>query len=330
MDLIDRYLAAVGVLLPLRQREDITAELRDALMARTEEREAELGRPITRGEEADLLRAFGHPLAVAARYGRGQYLIGPELYPLYVFALKALLAIAAISAVITGVVQAAVQPGQPGPAIVAALGALWTGAATSIGVLTIIAAIIQHQNIRLKFLDDWNPENLSTTPRRPLFRRQTAFDHVGGVIAQTLFIGWWTRAVAIWIPYITYIPLNGGQRLDLTRAVIWDTLFWPVLGLMIVTLALNVLKLMGKERHPFVRALDLARDLAAMALAFLALQAGHWVQVSGVGLPTQALAKIDYGVNLGMQIALIVALASAAWLAAYHAWRLYDDRRTAA
>jgi hypothetical protein len=45
MELIDRYLAAVGVLLPNRQREDITAELRDALTTQRDEQQAELGRP---------------------------------------------------------------------------------------------------------------------------------------------------------------------------------------------------------------------------------------------------------------------------------------------
>ena len=71
MDLIDRYLSAVSFLLPKDQREDITAELRDALMTRREEKEAEVGRPLTRDEDAALLRAFGHPLDVAARFGRG-------------------------------------------------------------------------------------------------------------------------------------------------------------------------------------------------------------------------------------------------------------------
>ena len=36
-----------------------------------------------------MLRGSGHPLVVAARYGGGQsYLVGPELYPFYVFCLK--------------------------------------------------------------------------------------------------------------------------------------------------------------------------------------------------------------------------------------------------
>ena len=92
MDLIDRYLAAVGVLLPQAQKADIIAELRDVLLNRREEKEATLGRPLTRSENEALLKDFGNPLTVAGRYGRQQYLIGPELYPIYVFSLRIVLA----------------------------------------------------------------------------------------------------------------------------------------------------------------------------------------------------------------------------------------------
>ena len=98
MDLIERYLTAVGVLLPRTGRADILAELRDVLINRREEKQDELGRPLTRDEDAALLRAFGHPISVAGRYGRQQYLIGPDLYPLYIVAVKVLVAIQAAGA----------------------------------------------------------------------------------------------------------------------------------------------------------------------------------------------------------------------------------------
>jgi len=40
MDLIDRYLDTVRLFLPRDQRDDITAELRDVLLTRREEKEA--------------------------------------------------------------------------------------------------------------------------------------------------------------------------------------------------------------------------------------------------------------------------------------------------
>ena len=326
MDLIDRYLATIGALLPQAQRQDITAELRDALMTRCEDKEAQTGRSLTENEVADLLRGFGHPLVVATRYGGQHYLIGPELYPLYVFILKILLAIVAVAAVVTGVVTAAVHPEQPGAAIGAAFGALIKGAIGDVGALTILAAILERQKGLPRFLTDWSPRDLPKPLRRPLFRPQTRFDNVSGIIAQSVFILWWTHALAIWTPNVSHIPLKVGQGLDLARAPIWDTLFWPVLGLSLVTIAVHAFRLFGKTYRTAAHALDFARNLATLIVLWVALRAGHWVEVSGRGLAPDAFAKIDYGVNLGLQITLVVLVVVAVGLAVYDTWRLFRDR----
>ena len=99
MNLIEEYLRAVAALLPRGQRDDIVAELRDTILSRKEEREAALGRPLTSDEIEALLREIGHPVVVAARYGEGpQHVVGPMLYPYWLFAVKAVLVIQAIVA----------------------------------------------------------------------------------------------------------------------------------------------------------------------------------------------------------------------------------------
>ena len=67
MDLVNEYLRAVAALLPKAQRDDIVAELRDTILTRIEEREADLGRPLTDDEIEAVLREVGHPVVVAAR-----------------------------------------------------------------------------------------------------------------------------------------------------------------------------------------------------------------------------------------------------------------------
>jgi len=326
MDLIDRYLAAIGALVPQGERNDILAELRDALMNRCEDKEAETGRPLSEAEVTEVLRGFGHPLVVAARYGGQSYLIGPELYPLYVFVLKILLAVVAVIAVVTGVVTAAVHPENPGAGIGAAIGAFIQGGVTDVGALTIIAAIIQRQKVRPKFLTDWNPRDLPKPLQRPVFRPQTRFDNVAGLIAQGVFVLWWIRVLAVWIPYVSYVPLKTGQELDLARAPIWDVLFWPVLGLMLASMAVHALKLSGARFRMAAYGLDLARSVAALPVLWIALQAGHWVSVSGHGLAAGVLSQVDYGVNLGLQIGLVVLTVVALSRALYDSWRLFRDQ----
>jgi hypothetical protein len=90
MDLIDRYLNAVAAQLPQDERNDITAELRDLILSRFEAKEEALGRALTEDEQEEILREIGHPLVVAARYRKGpDSLVGPELFPYWLFGVKA-------------------------------------------------------------------------------------------------------------------------------------------------------------------------------------------------------------------------------------------------
>ncbi|KAA6463159.1 hypothetical protein DYQ86_07485 [Acidobacteria bacterium AB60] len=96
-DLLERYLQAVRKLLPRRRQDDIIAELRANLESQREEREADLGRPLSEGEMIDWLKELGPPLEVAGRYQAPRYLIGPGIFPLYLKILR--LAVLAASGV---------------------------------------------------------------------------------------------------------------------------------------------------------------------------------------------------------------------------------------
>ena len=67
MELLERYLQAVGQYLPAKGKMDTLAELRENLLAQMEGREEELGRALTQGEVADVLEKHGPPVLVAAR-----------------------------------------------------------------------------------------------------------------------------------------------------------------------------------------------------------------------------------------------------------------------
>src|SRR5215471_9440096 len=105
MELLERYLQAVKKYLPLKRQDDIIAELRANMESQIEDRESELNRPLTQGEFDDLLRKMGHPMVVASRYQPQQYLIGPTLFPMYLYVLRiALLWAFIICMIVTAVV----------------------------------------------------------------------------------------------------------------------------------------------------------------------------------------------------------------------------------
>ena len=315
MELIERYLATVRVLLPISERDDITAELREALMTLREERESELGHALTTAEDESLLREIGHPVVVASRYRRQQYLVGPELYPAYLFVLKLVLAIVAGSALLVGIVAAVAASGAAGFALGKALAIAWNGAFMAVGVVTVIFATLQRRSPQLSFLNNWRARDL---PRIRKPRRAKWFEHVGGIVLTVVFILWWTAV----FPLTPLIPLEPGQSLQLQFAPVWQELHWPVLVFALGLLCYHGLRLMRQTSPRVGYALDLVLQLAMLALSGVALSAGRWVVVTGAGLPAHAISNVDQGVNIGLEVALIVTVCVAAIGAGYNMWRL--------
>jgi hypothetical protein len=160
MNLVDEYLRAVSVLLPKRQRDDIIAELRDTILSRIEEREAELGRTLTDDETEAVLREIGHPVVVAARYREGpQHVVGPALYPYWIFAVKMGFAIQVAAALIVLIVQMFAF-GEFGVALGRAVNSVVSGSIALVGVATIAAWLIERQGFRIGYLDNWHVRDL--------------------------------------------------------------------------------------------------------------------------------------------------------------------------
>ena len=88
MNLLERYLQAVGQYLAPGTREDVLAELRVNLQAEMDARAEEREGPLTESEAAAILKAHGRPVIVAARYLPQRYLIGPEVFPIYLLTLR--------------------------------------------------------------------------------------------------------------------------------------------------------------------------------------------------------------------------------------------------
>ena len=146
MDLINRYAHEVGQYLPYRLRADVEAELRSLLTDSLEERALRGGVPADEAVAATVLREFGSPRDVAARYApEPQYLIGPRLYPTYLMAVKVMLAVLAVIVLALVVAGRFQQPGEP-PSLadfVRATGRFLWGALENLGIMTLVFALVE-------------------------------------------------------------------------------------------------------------------------------------------------------------------------------------------
>lgn len=161
MDLVESYLKAVAAQLPKATRDDIVAELRDEIMGRLEALEERLGRAPSDDEVEALLREVGHPLTVAARYRSGpQALIGPELYPWWLFAVKTALLVMACVTLIGVVVQVLTGDVYAGQSLGEVVGGLVSGAVSVIGVVTLIGFVLERQEKKPDFIAKWRVKDL--------------------------------------------------------------------------------------------------------------------------------------------------------------------------
>jgi hypothetical protein len=253
MRLIERYLAAVAAQLPATSREDVTAELRDDIMSRIEARQTALGRDLTDDEVEATLREVGHPLEVAARFGSGpQHLIGPELFPWWLFGVKVGLIVLVAITVFSAIIK--VISGQDfSQAIGQGFAGLFSGAMTLIGIATAAGYIIERQAEKPSFITNWRVQDLGffevarldsegferalgsgagaparvrkSQPMSPVARA------LSSAVAAAVLTAWWIGAIHFgglamsdWVVEVAGVDYSQAVRDTITL------IFWPVVG----------------------------------------------------------------------------------------------------
>jgi hypothetical protein len=149
MDLVDRYVQSVRSLLPKAQQDDIAEELEGAIRGRIEDRESELKRKLKDPEIEAILHEFGHPIAAAGRYAPQRHLIGPELYPYWWIGAKISVGVAVVISIVRFLAAVVTStPAQAPHAFGDATSSLWNVSFFLIGVITVIAAVAEHNKVK--------------------------------------------------------------------------------------------------------------------------------------------------------------------------------------
>jgi hypothetical protein len=197
MDLVERYIEAVKFWLPKKLKEDVAAELTEDIRSQIEEAEQEKGRKLSEDEVAAVLKARGNPLYVASRYLPQHTLIGPELYPLYIFVLKIVAAICFIPPLL-GTFLFDSDARLPN-----AFASPTYSLLVSFAIVTIIFAVIERRGLNPAKSQNWNPKSLRPVADRNRIKRSTS---VGDIIGCLIGIGFF---LAGYLSITTY-PLVPG------------------------------------------------------------------------------------------------------------------------
>src|SRR6185436_9155253 len=116
------------------------------------------GRALTEEEAEALLERWGHPMRIAGRYLPRRHLIGPELFPLYLLALRIVALVYLLPWLLVWLALVLASPAyraaHPGWELVGTLSTLWTIAFYAWGALTLAFAILERTHARSGLLPE--------------------------------------------------------------------------------------------------------------------------------------------------------------------------------
>jgi len=326
-DLLDRYLQAVAFWLPKAQQQDIIAELSEDLHSQIEEKETALGRSLNDAEMDAILKHRGRPFLVANRYLPQRSLIGPVLFPIYLFVVKIVAAFYLLPWILVWIGLMSFSSSYRAEhtsagwfgAIGSAWGAWWYTALFALGTVTLVFAVLDHFQTKSRFLEDWNPRQL------PPARNPNRIPRAGSlieVVVNLIFSIWWIDVMS------TRVILNRPE-IRIVLSPVWRYFFWAFLLLALINAVVAAANL-ARPYWTVVRAsLRLATDCTASALFCWMMKASVLAEITGANIPAARALEITNAINLGLAKVFPVVLATGVVIALVDARRILRAKNVA-
>lgn len=281
MKLVDLYLKAVGSYLPAALREDIIKELSENIRSEVEDRETELGRPLTEAEQQALLKQHGHPLLVAGRYRQdrrsvafGRQWIGPVIFPFYIKVLSFNLG---ISFTVVSVVFVALFLGGQSITFSDVAFAYSLQLIVQFGIVTGIFALLEQH--LTKHPDRWDPRKANQL-KYPEFleahaakdeRRVPKLESISQFVACGVFVVM-VRAARN-SPFLLFGPAAASMRL----APVWHQVYLPSMLMVLAGMVQAAINLSRPDWVRFRSAVRVGIDVVTVMVVYFLAKAREWV-----------------------------------------------------
>jgi hypothetical protein len=341
MELLDRYLQAVKKHLPWDRQEDIIAELKANLESQLEDKEAELGRPLTKAETEAWLKQMGLPIQVAARYLPQRYLIGPAVFPMYWYVLKLacfwsliIFTIVSVVQMLTGATASDIEflgivIRIPGVSMTTFLGIMlhmpWVLITAAAWVTLIFAAIefgITHNppicGPLAAAVPDWSPATLPPVDRNAKKKPGSFAQAAAEVIFGFLLLVW-----LLLIPGNPWLLMGPGvfafHASPFRLAPVWIQFYWCLVGLGVLQLAWNSVDLARESWHRPQPVKQIAKKAIGLIPTLVLLAAPGSVYfvlrnpASDQGPHGGQLSAINHGIFMGVVAVCIIVSLQLLW-----------------
>ncbi len=320
MELIDRYLQAVKFWLPKDQKHDIIAELSEDIYAQIEEQENGLGRKLNEAELGDLLKQRGRPVLVANRYLPQEYLIGPVLFPIYLFVLKVVALCYLVPWVLVWLGLMIYSPGYRAvqgahswfSAIGSLWGSLWLTAFVTVGAVTIAFAILERTQAKSHFLEKWDPRKLPPVRDPNQIPRSSSIIEF---VVNLFVLGWW-------IPNMVSPIVWQHPDIRITLAPVWNYFYWGFLLLALVNTLLAAVNLMRPYTTRIRASVRLFSDAVGSVLFCWLVKANVVTAIAIATVSTEKNLEITNALNWWMPKLFPFALVIGVIIATVNVFRI--------
>jgi len=279
MELIERYVYEVGRHLPRKNRADIQVELKSTLVDTLEDRVA--GEP-SQEDEIELLKEFGPPQKVAASYWpQGQYLIGPNLFPLFRMVVAIVVTVFVIvQLVLVGIAVVFDQEVLTFLSVLDIFSEMVGSAFMAFSITVIVFAILQRFDVKPDEDEEWDPRELPQIEPQDTVNR-------GGIVAEITF-SLVIIAILLFLPDKIGVVVSPGMEILLN----------PVIASYIPLITLSILLRLAK----------IATNLFGIYVLYV-LISGHnaWLNEQGVGGFLSFLDTLSEGI-FGQEATLILGM----------------------
>ncbi len=324
LELVERYIAAVGRHLPPKQTQDILEELRGAVMERVEDRERGLARPLDRKEVGEILKSFGSPLLAASRYAGTQHLIGPAVYPYFWPAQRLVVGIVVAIAIVGSVVRGLLND-RPYSIVASALSNAWDGALLAFAIVTLIFIALDQSRAGARMEASWRPESL---PPDRGSKPKTFFESVFSLAFDAVFIAWWVG----WLPMIgdAWSRRDDPDLSVVMNPLAWDVVFYPVLALALVSAAIHAADIVHPSWTRIRSVVMMGIDLLGVGIFWVLANGAPLFTVTGPADAADRIAKMDSVFTSSSHVAVYGVVAAFAIALCVEGWRLLRSFRLAA
>jgi len=317
MNLIDRYVTEVGKHLPLlKGREDIEKELRSTLEDMLEDRAQQAGHPRDDAMEIELLKEYGSPQKVASTYNPHPYLIGPRLFPFFLFVLKIVITVVVFVMLGLAGVQAITDTPMMGMDFVniigGGLGDAVSAAIAAFGNVVLIFAILERvlPDKEIGGFNDekeWDPASLTEEPDPDTVKR---FDLIVEIVFT--FIGLAILNLYFEIFGASFFAENKWYFIPMFSDVFLKFIPW-INAIFLAEIVLDVYLLRSAAWTTFTRIAKVFIEAASIVLTFLILStpniigftAESFANIPESSVDTQTLMTVF---NLSFPITMIIII----------------------